>query len=113
MTARAVTRTAFLAGVPRPSALSRAGNAPQAACGSRGGEADGRGLAPGPPGQAYPGRKQYFVGASTAATILANRMAPALPDRYLARTGAGGRHRCVSHRSMQASSSSVSTGLVT
>ena len=35
----------------------------------------------------HPGRKQYFVGASTAATILANRVAPALLDRYLARTG--------------------------
>jgi NAD(P)-dependent dehydrogenase (short-subunit alcohol dehydrogenase family) len=37
----------------------------------------------------HPGRKQYFVGASTAATILANRVAPALLDRYLARTGYG------------------------
>jgi hypothetical protein len=35
----------------------------------------------------HPGRKQYWVGASTAATILANRLAPALLDRYLARTG--------------------------
>jgi len=35
----------------------------------------------------HPRRKQYFVGATTAATILANRMAPALLDRYLARTG--------------------------
>ena len=35
----------------------------------------------------HPRRKQYFVGASTAATILANRVAPALLDRYLARTG--------------------------
>ena len=35
----------------------------------------------------HPRRKQYFVGASTAATILANRLAPALLDRYLARTG--------------------------
>jgi NAD(P)-dependent dehydrogenase (short-subunit alcohol dehydrogenase family) len=35
----------------------------------------------------HPGRKQYFVGASTAATILANRIAPGLLDRYLARTG--------------------------
>jgi NAD(P)-dependent dehydrogenase (short-subunit alcohol dehydrogenase family) len=35
----------------------------------------------------HPGRKQYFVGATTAATILANRVAPALLDRYLARTG--------------------------
>jgi NAD(P)-dependent dehydrogenase (short-subunit alcohol dehydrogenase family) len=35
----------------------------------------------------HPRRKQYFVGASTVATILANRVAPALLDRYLARTG--------------------------
>ena len=35
----------------------------------------------------HPRRKQYWVGASTAATILANRVAPALLDRYLARTG--------------------------
>jgi NAD(P)-dependent dehydrogenase (short-subunit alcohol dehydrogenase family) len=36
---------------------------------------------------AHPGHKQYFVGASTTATILANRVVPALLDRYLARTG--------------------------
>ena len=35
----------------------------------------------------HPRRKQYFVGASTAATVMANRVAPALLDRYLARTG--------------------------
>ena len=35
----------------------------------------------------HPHRKQYWVGASTATTILANRVAPALLDRYLARTG--------------------------
>jgi NAD(P)-dependent dehydrogenase (short-subunit alcohol dehydrogenase family) len=35
----------------------------------------------------HPRRKQYWVGATTAATILANRVAPALLDRYLARTG--------------------------
>jgi short chain dehydrogenase len=35
----------------------------------------------------HPERKQYFVGATTAATILANRIAPALLDRYLAKTG--------------------------
>ena len=35
----------------------------------------------------HPWRKQYYVGASTTATILANRLAPALLDRYLARTG--------------------------
>ncbi|MEV6793473.1 SDR family oxidoreductase [Streptomyces sp. NPDC051320] len=35
----------------------------------------------------HPRRKQYYVGASTVATILGNRVAPALLDRYLARTG--------------------------
>lgn len=35
----------------------------------------------------HPGRKQYYVGASTAATILANKVAPGLLDRYLARSG--------------------------
>jgi len=33
-----------------------------------------------------PRRKQRYIGASTAATILANRLAPAVLDRYLART---------------------------
>jgi short-subunit dehydrogenase len=37
----------------------------------------------------HPRRRQYWVGVSTAATILANRVAPALLDRYLARTGYG------------------------
>ncbi|MFG2794938.1 SDR family oxidoreductase [Streptomyces sp. NPDC048419] len=35
----------------------------------------------------HPHRKQYFIGASTVATIWANRLAPSLLDRYLARTG--------------------------
>ncbi|MDQ2812935.1 MAG: SDR family oxidoreductase [Actinomycetota bacterium] len=35
----------------------------------------------------HPGRKQYWVGASTAATIMANKVAAPLLDRYLARTG--------------------------
>ncbi|MEU3522511.1 SDR family oxidoreductase [Streptomyces sp. NPDC038707] len=35
----------------------------------------------------HPRRKQYYVGASTVATIWANRLVPALLDRYLARTG--------------------------
>ncbi|WP_406431043.1 SDR family oxidoreductase [Streptomyces sp. NBC_00631] len=35
----------------------------------------------------HPGRKQRYIGASTAATVWANRLAPALLDRYLARTG--------------------------
>jgi NAD(P)-dependent dehydrogenase (short-subunit alcohol dehydrogenase family) len=35
----------------------------------------------------HPGRRQYLVGASTRATIVANRVLPGLLDRYLARTG--------------------------
>jgi NAD(P)-dependent dehydrogenase (short-subunit alcohol dehydrogenase family) len=35
----------------------------------------------------HPGRRQYWVGASTVATLLADKLAPALLDRYLARTG--------------------------
>jgi NAD(P)-dependent dehydrogenase (short-subunit alcohol dehydrogenase family) len=35
----------------------------------------------------HPGRKQYWVGETTAATLLAQKVAPALLDRYLARTG--------------------------
>jgi NAD(P)-dependent dehydrogenase (short-subunit alcohol dehydrogenase family) len=35
----------------------------------------------------HPARREYWVGASTTATILANRLAPAVLDRYLARTG--------------------------
>ncbi|MFC5911438.1 SDR family oxidoreductase [Streptacidiphilus monticola] len=35
----------------------------------------------------HPRRKQYYVGASTVATIWANRFAGPLLDRYLARTG--------------------------
>ncbi|MGW4567507.1 SDR family oxidoreductase [Streptomyces sp. NPDC004561] len=35
----------------------------------------------------HPRRKQFYVGASTVATIWANRFVPALLDRYLARTG--------------------------
>ncbi|HEU5416441.1 MAG TPA: SDR family oxidoreductase [Streptosporangiaceae bacterium] len=35
----------------------------------------------------HPGRKQYWVGETTAATLLAQKLAPALLDRYLARTG--------------------------
>ena len=37
----------------------------------------------------HPGRRQYWVGASTAATLVANRVVPGLLDRYLARTGYG------------------------
>ncbi len=36
---------------------------------------------------AHPRRKQYWAGASTAATLIANKVAPALLDRYLAATG--------------------------
>ncbi|HEX6522974.1 MAG TPA: SDR family oxidoreductase [Streptosporangiaceae bacterium] len=35
----------------------------------------------------HPGRREYLVGASTKATVLANRVIPGLLDRYLARTG--------------------------
>ncbi|HEY3941226.1 MAG TPA: SDR family oxidoreductase [Acidimicrobiales bacterium] len=35
----------------------------------------------------HPERKQYWVGGSTAATIIANKLAAPLLDRYLARTG--------------------------
>ncbi len=35
----------------------------------------------------HPQRKQYWVGASTAGTVLGQRCAPALLDRYLAKTG--------------------------
>jgi hypothetical protein len=35
----------------------------------------------------HPKRKQYWVGTSTALTVLANRVAAPLLDRYLARTG--------------------------
>jgi NAD(P)-dependent dehydrogenase (short-subunit alcohol dehydrogenase family) len=35
----------------------------------------------------HPRRRQYWIGASTAATIFANKFVPALLDRYLARTG--------------------------
>jgi hypothetical protein len=37
----------------------------------------------------HPRRRQYWVGGTTAATIIATRLAPALLDRYLARTGYG------------------------
>jgi NAD(P)-dependent dehydrogenase (short-subunit alcohol dehydrogenase family) len=35
----------------------------------------------------HPGRREYWVGASTAATLIANALAPGVLDRYLARTG--------------------------
>lgn len=36
---------------------------------------------------AHPRRREYWVGASTVGTLVANAVAPALLDRYLARTG--------------------------
>jgi NAD(P)-dependent dehydrogenase (short-subunit alcohol dehydrogenase family) len=38
----------------------------------------------------HPGRREYWVGGTTVATILANAVAPGLLDRYLARTGLSG-----------------------
>ncbi|HZC72866.1 MAG TPA: SDR family oxidoreductase [Jatrophihabitans sp.] len=35
----------------------------------------------------HPRRREYWVGTSTAATLIANAVAPGLLDRYLARTG--------------------------
>jgi NAD(P)-dependent dehydrogenase (short-subunit alcohol dehydrogenase family) len=35
----------------------------------------------------HPRRREYWVGGSTAATLLANKLAPGLLDRYLARAG--------------------------
>ncbi|MEU7062134.1 SDR family oxidoreductase [Streptomyces sp. NPDC046161] len=35
----------------------------------------------------HPRRREYWVGGSTAATLMANAVAPGLLDRYLARTG--------------------------
>jgi NAD(P)-dependent dehydrogenase (short-subunit alcohol dehydrogenase family) len=35
----------------------------------------------------HPDRREYWVGSSTAATLLANAVAPGILDRYLARTG--------------------------
>jgi hypothetical protein len=35
----------------------------------------------------HPNRREYWVGGSTVATLLANAVAPGLLDRYLARTG--------------------------
>ena len=35
----------------------------------------------------HPARREYWVGGSTAATLIANKFAPGALDRYLARTG--------------------------
>jgi NAD(P)-dependent dehydrogenase (short-subunit alcohol dehydrogenase family) len=37
----------------------------------------------------HPRRREYWVGATTTATLLANAVAPGVLDRYLARTGFG------------------------
>lgn len=37
----------------------------------------------------HPGRREYWVGASTVGTLIANAVAPGLLDRYLAKTGFG------------------------
>ncbi|MFM6848523.1 MAG: SDR family oxidoreductase [Terrabacter sp.] len=37
----------------------------------------------------HPGRREYWVGGSTVATLMANAVVPGLLDRYLARTGFG------------------------
>jgi NAD(P)-dependent dehydrogenase (short-subunit alcohol dehydrogenase family) len=39
---------------------------------------------------AHPQRREYWVGGSTAATLLANAVVPGVLDRYLARTGFSG-----------------------
>ncbi|MBO3749395.1 SDR family oxidoreductase [Streptosporangiaceae bacterium NEAU-GS5] len=36
----------------------------------------------------HPGRREYWVGGSTAGTLLAQKIAPGILDRYLAKTGA-------------------------
>ncbi len=38
----------------------------------------------------HPGRREYWVGGSTAATLIADKFIPGLLDRYLARTGFAG-----------------------
>jgi len=38
---------------------------------------------------AHPGRREYWVGGTTAATLAANKIMPGLLDRYLGRTGYG------------------------
>jgi NAD(P)-dependent dehydrogenase (short-subunit alcohol dehydrogenase family) len=42
---------------------------------------------------AHPQRREYWVGGSTAATLMANAVAPGLLDRYLARTGFSAQQR--------------------
>ena len=45
-----------------------------------------------------PKRREYWVGASTAATLIANAIAPGLLDRYLARTGFDAQQTGEKHR---------------
>jgi NAD(P)-dependent dehydrogenase (short-subunit alcohol dehydrogenase family) len=46
----------------------------------------------------HPERKEFWVGATTAATLLANKVAPALLDRYLGRTGYRSQQTSEPHR---------------
>src|SRR6266550_4334814 len=45
----------------------------------------------------HPQRREYWVGGSTAATLIANNLAPGLLDRYLARTGFKGQQTLQPH----------------
>jgi NAD(P)-dependent dehydrogenase (short-subunit alcohol dehydrogenase family) len=45
----------------------------------------------------HPRRREYWVGGSTAATLLANAIAPGILDRYLARTGFSGQQTAEPH----------------
>ena len=45
----------------------------------------------------HPRRREYWVGASTAATLAANAVAPGLLDRYLGRTGFGSQQSAQPH----------------
>jgi NAD(P)-dependent dehydrogenase (short-subunit alcohol dehydrogenase family) len=45
----------------------------------------------------HPRRREYWVGASTALTLMANAVAPGLLDRYLARTGYEGQQTDAPH----------------
>jgi NAD(P)-dependent dehydrogenase (short-subunit alcohol dehydrogenase family) len=46
---------------------------------------------------AHPRRREYWVGGSTVATLLANAVAPGILDRYLARTGFGAQQTTEPH----------------
>jgi short-subunit dehydrogenase len=49
----------------------------------------------------HPKRREYWVGASTAATLLGNAVAPGLLDRYLGRTGFASQQTAEKHRDDQ------------